>query len=83
MATLHIRDVPDDVVAELKVRAARSGMSRSAYVNIELARITATPSNAELVRNLRALSEPTGPSRTEILKALRERRYEARALTPS
>lgn len=74
MSTLYIRDVPEEVTAELKARATRSGTSLSAYVNIELARIAATPSNAELVQNLRTRSLPTGPSRTEILETLREAR---------
>jgi antitoxin FitA len=74
MSTLYIRDVPDEVAAELKERAARSGTSLSAYVNIAPARIAATPSNAELVRNLRTLSGSTGPSRSEILETLRDER---------
>lgn len=74
MSTLYIRDVPAEVAAELKDRAARSGTSLSAYVNRELARIAATPSNADLVRSLRQLSPSTGPSRAEIMEALRDAR---------
>ena len=74
MSTLYIRDVPEEVAAELKERAARSGTSLSAYVNAELARIAATPSNADLVRSLRGHSPQTGPSRSAILDALRDAR---------
>lgn len=74
MPTLYIRDVPDEVAAELKERASRSGTSLSAYVNLELARIAATPRNADLVRDLRARSRSVGPSRAEILETLRDGR---------
>lgn len=74
MSTLYIRDVPDEVAAELKERAARSGTSLSAYVNLELARLAATPQNADLVRDLRSRPRAGGPSRTEILETLRDGR---------
>lgn len=74
MSTLYIRDVPEEVSAELKLRAARSGTSLSAYVNRELARIAATPSNADLLRSLREQPRSAGPTRSEILDALRESR---------
>jgi antitoxin FitA len=53
MAILYIRDVPDDVTAELKARASAAGMSLSAYVVHELADITARPTNAEVLRRVR------------------------------
>ena len=33
---IQIRNVPDDIHRELKVRAARSGMSLSDFLNVEL-----------------------------------------------
>jgi antitoxin FitA len=54
MATLYICDVPDDVTMELKARASAAGMSLSAYVVRELADITARPTNAEVVKRIRA-----------------------------
>ena len=46
---VQIRNVPDDVHRELKVRAAQAGMSLSEYLNAELARLTATRPLGELV----------------------------------
>ncbi len=40
---IQIHDVPDDVHAELRRRAAADGMSLSAYLRSELERITSTP----------------------------------------
>ncbi|OFT44356.1 antitoxin [Brachybacterium sp. HMSC06H03] len=74
MSTLYIRDVPEEVAAELKLRAARSGTSLSAYVNQELARIAASPSNADLLRSLREEPRASAPTRSEILDALRDSR---------
>ncbi|CAG7844595.1 hypothetical protein USB125703_00833 [Pseudoclavibacter triregionum] len=53
MATLYVREVPEEVAAVLKERAAAQNQSLSAYVNTQLAMITARPSNAEIVERLR------------------------------
>lgn len=74
MSTLYIRDVPEEVTAELKLRAARSGTSLSAYVAKELTRIAASPSNADLLRSLREEPRTPAPTRSEILDALRDSR---------
>jgi hypothetical protein len=50
---IQIRNVPDDVHRELKVRAARAGMSLSEFLNAELLRVVAHRSVDELVSELR------------------------------
>jgi plasmid stability protein len=70
MTTLYIRDVPAEVAATLKERAAAAGMSLSAYVAGELARSAARPTNAEIVARLRALDRSAGPSTDEVLAAV-------------
>ena len=67
MTTLYIRDVPEDVAATLKERAAAQGMSLSAYVAGELARIARRPTNEQIVARLRARDRAHGPSTDEIL----------------
>ncbi len=52
MATLYVRDVPLEVAETLKDRAAAEGKSLSAYVNAELAKIAARPTNAEIAARL-------------------------------
>jgi len=70
MKTLYVRDVPDDVVETLKVRAAAEGRSLSAYVATELTRIAARPTNAEVVARLRDRDRSTGPTASEIVAAV-------------
>lgn len=70
MTTLYIRDVSDDVAATLKERAASQGMSLSAYVAAELARIAARPTNEQIVARLRARDRSNGPSSDDIVAAM-------------
>jgi hypothetical protein len=49
---IQIRNVPDDVHRELKVRAARAGMSLSDFLNGELERLVAHRPLSELVEEL-------------------------------
>jgi antitoxin FitA len=74
MTTLYIRDVADSVAETLKERAAAAGMSLSAYVAGELAKIAARPTNAEIVQRLKARDRSAGPSTTEIVEAVRDSR---------
>ena len=70
MTTLYIRDVSDDVAATLKQRAAAEGMSLSAYVAAELARIAARPTNEQIVARLRARDRSSGPTTDDIVAAV-------------
>lgn len=70
MTTLYIRDVSDDVAATLKQRAAAEGMSLSAYVAAELARIAARPTNEQIVARLRARDRSSGPTPDDIVAAV-------------
>ncbi|MGN9844398.1 FitA-like ribbon-helix-helix domain-containing protein [Nonomuraea sp. H19] len=74
MATLYIRDVPEPVAESLKERAAEAGMSLSAYVARELADIATRPTNAEIVKRLKAKDRSQGPSTADILEAVAEGR---------
>lgn len=48
MATLQVRDIPEDVRRVLKERAAAAGQSLSEYVSAELAKSARRPTLAEL-----------------------------------
>jgi len=67
MTTLYIRDVSDDVAETLKERAAAAGTSLSAYVNSELAKIAARPTNAQIAARLKARDRSGGPTTDEIV----------------
>lgn len=72
---IQIRNVPDDVHREAKVRAARAGMTLSAYLLRQLERSLATPDVHELLAEIRA-REPIRASETsaEMIRAEREAR---------
>jgi hypothetical protein len=74
MTTLYIRDVSDEVAETLKERAAAAGMSLSAYVASELAKLASRPTNAEIVQRLKTRNRSAGPSTSEIVEAVRESR---------
>lgn len=71
-------DLPDEVTAVLKARAARARMSLSAYVAIQLEEIAASPTSEEIIS--RIVSRPTGPegASTEDIVATIRRDRESR-----
>ena len=71
---LQIRNVPEDIHRQLKVRAAQMGMSMSDYVLRELRHVLERPTREELLRRIRERSsvEPL-PAPETILAAERER----------
>ena len=71
MATIYVRDVPDDVTAALRRRAAAEGKSLSGYVAAELAVLAARPTTEEVVARLRERDRTTGPTRDEVVDAVR------------
>ncbi|MFF6891095.1 FitA-like ribbon-helix-helix domain-containing protein [Streptomyces microflavus] len=77
MATIHIREVPDETVTTLKVRAARSGQSLQAYLLQllvgEAALLTAEEA-AEQARGIAARSQVTANDVSDVLAEMREAR---------
>ncbi|WP_328771206.1 FitA-like ribbon-helix-helix domain-containing protein [Streptomyces sp. NBC_00286] len=53
MPSIVIRDVPDDILATLKKRAAKEGKSLQAYILELLTREATTPTNTELAERMR------------------------------
>ena len=70
--TIQIRDVPDDVHAELRARAAAAGESLSVYLRHELERVARHPSVADVL--LRAQSRSGGVPHGAIVEAVRSGR---------
>lgn len=70
---VQIRDVPEDVHAKLKARAALAGVSLSEYLREMLARAASRPTPAELSARVRARGVGTLPEPSEVVvRRLRE-----------
>jgi plasmid stability protein len=70
---IQIRDVPDDVHAVLRVRAAKAGMSMSEYLRSELIRMAEKPTMEELDARIRS-RPPTSASLQTAVDIIREHR---------
>jgi len=62
---LQVRNLPDDVHAKLKARAAEARMSLSDYVAQELAELVRYRSNAQLFAEAQRRSEGMTPAEKE------------------
>ena len=69
---IQIRDVPDDVHAILRARAASAGMSMSEYLRGELIRLAEHPTIAEVFA--RVQTRHGGVSHEAIVEVIREMR---------
>jgi plasmid stability protein len=79
MATIQIRDIPDDDAEVLRRRAEAAGMSLQAYMRRELIAMARRRSKTEALAAIEeALARDPGPGATteSILEALREVRGE-------
>lgn len=66
---IQIRDVPDDVHATVRARAAAAGMSISDYLRMEITRAAGEPTMEEVIA--RAAARHGGASREAIVAAVR------------
>lgn len=77
MATIHLREVPDETVTTLKVRAARSGQSLQAYLLQLLvgeANLLTPEEAAEQARGIAARGQVTADDVSDVLAEMREAR---------
>jgi plasmid stability protein len=74
MATVQIRDVPDDVHRALRARAAAAGVSLSEYAREVLGRAASRPTAPELAARIaaRGVVDPSEPTE-DTVRGLRER----------
>jgi plasmid stability protein len=70
--TIQIRDVPDEVHATLRSRAAAAGQSLSVYLLRELVRVAERPPVADVLA--RASARHGGARTTDIVAAVRSGR---------
>jgi len=75
MKMIQIRNVPDDLHRDLKIRAAKEGISMSELILRELPRIAHRPTLAEIQERIRRRGPIEGmPSGAELVRAAREER---------
>ena len=74
MATIHVREVADDAVVTLKVRAARAGQSLQAYVRQLLEREAATITPEEAAEQARAIAARSSVTADDVVDAIAEMR---------
>jgi antitoxin FitA len=71
MALVQVRDVPEPVLRTLKAQAAERGLTLTAYLRGELARLAARPTNAELVERLARRQRRSGPTVDDTVAEIR------------
>lgn len=72
---IQIRNVPDDVHREAKVRAARAGMTLSAYLLRQIKRALEVPDIEDLMERIGSLERiRTTETAAEIIRAERDAR---------
>jgi len=74
MATIHVRDVSDEAVTVLKVRAARSGQSLQQYVQQLLEGEAATLTAEEAAHQARSIASRGAVMAADVLEAIAETR---------
>lgn len=72
---VQVRDVPESTVKALRARAAERGLTLAAYLRIELERLAARPTNAEIVERLARRDRRGGPNVAETVAEIRRTRH--------
>ncbi len=73
---IQIRNVPEEMHTELKVRAARSGMSLSDFLKMELGRMLRRKSLADVFAEMEPYRVPLEPA--EVVEAIEAERRDRR-----
>ncbi len=74
MPLVQVRDVSETTLRALKAQAAARGLTLSAYLRDELARIAARPTNAEIVERLARRNRQGGPTVADTVAEIRRTR---------
>jgi antitoxin FitA len=69
MASVQVRDVPEDVHQALRAQAAAAGQSLNEFLLGRLREIAATPSVPQLLERIRSRGPYDGPSSAEAVRA--------------
>ncbi|MPY93859.1 MAG: hypothetical protein GEV08_12585 [Acidimicrobiia bacterium] len=74
MAHVQVRDLPEDVHAELVRRAERAGTSLQQYLFAELVELVRTPTLDDLIDRIEGRTPPSNLSSEDALAALGDER---------
>jgi antitoxin FitA len=74
VALIQVRNIPDETVTALKMRAAERGLTLAAFLRVELDRLAARPSNAEIVERMARRDRSSGPSVEDTVAEIRRLR---------
>lgn len=74
MALVQVRDVSDLTLNSLKAQAAERGLTLTAFLRVELDRLAARPTNAEVVERLARRERTGGPSLADTVAEIRRTR---------
>ncbi len=78
MGTIHVRDVPDDTILTLKLRATRAGQSLQAYIRQLLDREAATLTTEEAAHRARAIAARSSVTADDVVTVIAEMRERPR-----
>ena len=74
VASLQVRDVPEDVHRRLKSQAALAGQSLNEFMLARMSEIARVPTVPELAEHIRRRQPYTGPSSAQVIREEREKR---------
>lgn len=74
MATIHVRDIPEDTVRTLKVRAAHAGQSLQMYVRQLLQNEATTLTADEAAARARTIAARSAVTADDVLEAIAQSR---------
>lgn len=74
MALVQVRDVSETTLNALKALAAERGLTLTAYLRVELDRLAARPTNAEIVDRLARRERAGGPTVADTVAEIRRTR---------
>lgn len=72
MATIQIREVPEETYEVLRRRARRAGQSMQAYMRDQVVALAARPSKAEALETIEAMLAQSGGVETPVAAILAE-----------
>ncbi len=71
MPLVQVRDVRAATVKSLRAQAAERGMSLTAFLRVELDRLAARPTNADVVARMAARNRRGGPTEADTVAEIR------------
>jgi antitoxin FitA len=78
MATIQVREIPEDLYEVLRRRARRAGQSMQAYMHGQIINLARQPTKEEAVEEIEAVLSKAGPPEPEAASVLADLAAERR-----